>query len=74
MLTPLDVLQKRTNNHSLKAHTVRYLRDQTRSFDYTRTVLKTLHSQTEDEVKRLGENKALEAILGKLGVPEEPKE
>ena len=67
-------MQKRTNNHSLKVHTVRYLRDHTKSFDYTRTVLKTLHTQTEDEVKRLGGNKALEGILAKLGVPEETKE
>jgi geranylgeranyl diphosphate synthase type 3 len=66
---PLDVLQKRTTNHALKAHTVEYLRSHTKSFDYTRTVMKEIYGQTEAEVQRLGGNKMLEAILHKLGVP-----
>lgn len=69
-----DVLQKRTTNHALKAHTVAYLRNHTKSFEYTRKVLKDIYGQTEDEVKRLGGNKMLEAILHKLGVPEAEEE
>lgn len=66
----LHVLQKRTTNNALKAHTVNYLKMQTKSFEYTRKVLHQIYSQTEDEVKRLGGNKLLEKILEKLGVPE----
>lgn len=65
------MLQKRTSNHALKMHTVKYLRHHTKSFDYTRGVMKTLYAQTGDEVRRLGGNKALEAILDRLGVPED---
>jgi geranylgeranyl diphosphate synthase type 3 len=64
------VLQKRTTNNALKAHTVNYLKTQTKSFEYTRKVLHEIYAQTEDEVKRLGGNKLLEKILEKLGVPE----
>ena len=67
----IDVLQKRTTLSSLKAHTVSYLRYQTRSFDYTRHVLTQLLSQIESEVADLGGNIALEGILGALGVPED---
>ena len=64
-----DVLQKRTHSHSLKSHTVDYLRHHTHSFAYTRAVLKTLYTQTAEEVRRLGGNKGLERILGKYAVP-----
>lgn len=65
-----DVLQKRTTNNALKAHTVNYLRTQTKSFEYTRKVLLQIYTQAEEEVNRLGGNKLLEKILEKLGVPE----
>ena len=67
------MLQKRTTNHALKAHTVNYLRHHTKSFDYTRNVMREIFGQTEAEVRRLGGNRMLEAILDKLGVPEEPE-
>jgi hypothetical protein len=35
--------------------------------------MRELYGQTEAEVKRLGGNRMLEAILVKLGVPEEPE-
>lgn len=68
-LTP-DVLQKRTTSHSLKTHTVEYLKTQTKSFEYTRGVLETILAQLNDEVTALGGNTALEAIIQKLALPE----
>jgi geranylgeranyl diphosphate synthase type 3 len=64
-------LQKRTPSSSLKSHTVDYLRHQTHSFDYTRDVLTQLFGQIEEELASLGGNKALEAIMEALGVPED---
>jgi geranylgeranyl diphosphate synthase type 3 len=68
------VLQKRTTSTSLKRHTVEHLANVTGSFAYTRGVLRELERQVRDEVARLGGNRMLEAILGKLGVPEAPPE
>lgn len=69
--TTLDVLQKKTQSMSLKSHTVEYLRNHTKSFVYTRSVLLNLHSQVEAEISRLGGNKGLSKILEVLNVPEE---
>jgi geranylgeranyl diphosphate synthase type 3 len=64
-------LQKRTTSLSLKLHTVNHLKNHTKSFTYTRSVLQTIYAQIEEEVKSLGGNELLEKILGMLGVPEE---
>jgi geranylgeranyl diphosphate synthase type 3 len=44
------------------------MRDRTKSFDYTRGVLHELESQVRDEIKRLGGNKPLEAIVDALSL------
>lgn len=64
------MLQKKTTSHSLKAHTVDYLRDHTKSFEYTRRVLAQLLDQLREELASLGGNKALEAIIARLELPE----
>lgn len=64
-------MQKRTTSQSLKKHTVDYLAHSTNSFAYTREVLADLYKQTVEEVKRLGGNRMLEAILAKLDLPKE---
>lgn len=46
----------------------------TRSFDYTRGVLRTLTQQARDEVRRLGGNRAVEVILDRLEVGEKEGE
>ena len=43
---------------------------QTNTFDYTRKVLATLTQQARNEIKRLGGNSGVEAILEKLVVKE----
>lgn len=50
------------------------MQTKTRSFAYTRDVLRTLTKQAFDEVARLGGNKGVEAILKKLVVEDPPEE
>ena len=52
----------------LKHLTISYLKEVTRSFEYTLSVLKSLEAQARDEVTRLEGNPKLEAILDKLAV------
>jgi len=51
-------------------HTIHYLKNHTKSFDYTLSVLKNLEGQTRAEIARLGGNKGLEAIMDMLHVDE----
>ncbi|KAL5504497.1 hypothetical protein ACEPAH_7158 [Sanghuangporus vaninii] len=64
----LNVLQKRPTTPTLKRYTIDYLKNQTKSFDYTLSVLESLESQIRDEIKRLGGNKGLEKIIDTLSV------
>ncbi|KAF9816784.1 hypothetical protein IEO21_03864 [Rhodonia placenta] len=65
----LNVLQKRPTTPTLKVHTVAYLRDHTKSFDYTISILRSLETQIRNEIARLGGNKGLEQIMDALHVP-----
>lgn len=65
----LDVLQKRPTTPTLKTYTIAYLRDQTKSFEYTLSVMATLEQQIHDEIARLGGNAKLEKIMQMLHVP-----
>lgn len=65
---PADVLQKRPTTPTLKTYTISYLRDQTKSFDYTLSVMAHLEKQINDEISRLGGNKGLERIMSALHV------
>ncbi|KAJ8586448.1 terpenoid synthase [Rhizopogon salebrosus TDB-379] len=64
----MNVLQKRPKTPTLKHHAINYLRDTTKSFDYTLAVLKKLETQARAELERLGGNPMLSAILDKLHV------
>jgi geranylgeranyl diphosphate synthase type 3 len=64
------VLQKRPTTPTLKNHTINYLKNQTKSFAYTLSVLANLEEQTRREIERLGGNKGLEAIMDLLHVDE----
>jgi hypothetical protein len=50
------------------------MQTKTRSFAYTRDVLRSLTKQAFEEVARLGGNKGVEAILKKLVVEDPPEE
>ncbi|KAI0060577.1 terpenoid synthase [Artomyces pyxidatus] len=64
----LNVLQKRPGTPTLKHHAIAYLKDRTKSFDYTLEVLEKLEKQTNDEIARLGGNPILEGIMKTLHV------
>jgi len=66
----LNVLQKRPTTPTLKIHTINYLKNNTKSFEYTLSVLTNLEAQTRAEIARLGGNKGLEAIMDFLHVSE----
>ncbi len=68
MFSPEDVLQNRPATPTLKKHTINYLRDRTKSFDYTLGVMYDLEAQVEAEIARLGGNVKLEKILQALHV------
>lgn len=64
----INVLQKRPKTPTLKHHAIEYLRNATKSFDYTLAVLKKLEQQAREELERLGGNPILSALLDKLHV------
>ncbi|KAJ7510838.1 isoprenoid synthase domain-containing protein [Mycena galericulata] len=64
----LNVLQKRPSTPTLKNHAIQYMKTQTKSFEYTLNVLERLEKQARAEVKRLGGNPGLDAILDVLHV------
>jgi geranylgeranyl diphosphate synthase type 3 len=44
------------------------MRDSTKTFEYTRSVLETLESQALSEIERLGSNEKLEKVLLSLSL------
>jgi len=66
----MNVLQKRPTTPTLKIHTIDYLKNETKSFAYTQSVLTNLEAQTRNEIAKLGGNKGLEAIIDLLHVNE----
>ncbi|KAI0366694.1 terpenoid synthase [Pilatotrama ljubarskyi] len=64
----LNVLQKRPTTPTLKTHIISYMRDHTKSFDYTIDVMDDLEVQIRGEIARLGGNPRLEKIMDALHV------
>lgn len=64
----MNVLQKRPKTPTLKHHAIEYLKNTTKSFDYTLAVLNKLEQQARRELERLGGNPMLSALLDKLHV------
>ncbi|KAF9222464.1 terpenoid synthase [Gyrodon lividus] len=62
----MDILKQRPKTPTLKLRAISYLRDTTRSFDYTLSVMRSLENQIRQEVTRLGGNPILEALLDKV--------
>jgi len=52
----------------LKHHAISYLRDHSKSFEYTREVLKVLERRVLDEIERLGGNPMLINVLQTLQI------
>ncbi|TRM60643.1 isoprenoid synthase domain-containing protein [Schizophyllum amplum] len=64
----LNVLQKRPATPTLKIHTISYLKERTKSFEYTIGVLDALERQMRAEIERLGGNPSLMKIVDLLAV------
>ena len=66
------MLKQRPTDDAMKHYAVDYMRTQTRSFAYTRTVLAQLQTQARAEIERLRGNPALVVILDLLVVQQQP--
>lgn len=64
----LNVLQKRPSTPTLKYHAIDYLRDHSKSFEYTHDVLTILEKRVLDEIERLGGNPMLQDVLQALHI------
>ncbi|EPS45259.1 hypothetical protein H072_767 [Dactylellina haptotyla CBS 200.50] len=64
----INILKQQTQDNGVKEYAVAYMRDETKSFAYTETVLRDLHEQAANLLSAYGDNSALTAILGKLAI------
>ena len=65
----LHILRKRTEDTAIKDYAVTYMRDVTKSFEYTKTVLQGLHNQLKKMVKDIRSfNETIQGILTKLAI------
>lgn len=63
----INILRSRTEDNAVKAHAVIYMKQVTKSFDYTKDFVRRLHDQALSLMDALGpRSSALEAILNKL--------
>ncbi|CAD6573480.1 MAG: geranylgeranyl pyrophosphate synthetase [Alectoria sarmentosa] len=65
----LNILKMRTTDPSLKSHALWYMRMQTKSLNYTKSMLRDLHQQAQMAVGRIdGSNDMIQGLLGKLSL------
>ena len=65
----LNILKAKVEDNIIKEHAVAYMRDVTRTFEYTQAILSNLHSQATCTMKDFGiPNGAMQDILDKLAV------
>ena len=65
------MLQKRPTTPTLKKHVIGYLAKSTNSFEYTLSVMEKFRHKVISEIKRLGGNPDMDAIVELLskGIP-----
>ncbi|KAJ7621511.1 terpenoid synthase [Mycena polygramma] len=59
----LNVLQKRPTSPTLKTHAIAYLKSETKSFEYTLSVLNQFHKEILAELERLGGSDKLKVLM-----------
>ncbi|KAJ3807380.1 terpenoid synthase [Lentinula aff. lateritia] len=64
----LDIIKERPKSPTLKRQALSYMEKETKSFEYTLAVLRTLQARIDEEMKMLGGNFKLEKLLDKLRV------
>ncbi|KAF3276631.1 geranylgeranyl pyrophosphate synthetase [Orbilia oligospora] len=67
-LQMINILKQQTQDDGVKHYAVAYMKDQTKSFEYTASVLKDLQEQATGLLDSFGDNVALRAILENLKV------
>ncbi|KAF8832805.1 hypothetical protein HHX47_DHR1001533 [Lentinula edodes] len=63
-----DIIKQRPKSPTLKRQALSYMEKETKSFEYTLAVLRTLQTRIDEEMKTLGGNFKLEKLLDKLRV------
>lgn len=64
----INILKQRSDQPDVKLYAVKYMDEQTHSFEYTRKVLANLDQKASDMIEELGGNKLLSAFLEKMAV------
>lgn len=64
----MNVLQKRPTTPTLKRHVITYLKERTKSFDYSLQVLDVLERRIREEIQRLGGNEGLGGLMDYLSI------
>ena len=65
----LNILKSKVEDATIKEHAVRYMQDVTRTFDYTKERLSSLHADARCAMEDLRiPNKAMQVILDRLVV------
>lgn len=67
-MADLDILKQHPTSEDIKLYCIQYMRDETRSFEYTRAVLRELDTGARKEIERLNGNTGLIAILDRLRI------
>lgn len=63
----MDILALKTEDNALKDFVVGYMRDVTKTFEYTEGVLRKLNGEARAEMRKFGaENPLLSGLLDKL--------
>ncbi|KAF8456077.1 isoprenoid synthase domain-containing protein, partial [Kalaharituber pfeilii] len=64
----INILKQQTKDEDVKLYAVKYMQEQTHTFEYTKKVVEKFGRDAMDMVKELGGNPQLEAILQKMFV------
>lgn len=62
----VDIIRERPKTPTLKKKAIGYMKDRSKSFEYTLEVLRTMQKLADAEVQRLGGNPRLEKLLDML--------
>lgn len=65
----INILRSKVEDDIIKEHAVAYMRDVTRTFDYTKAMLSSIHNEAKRAMEHLGiPNEAMQHILDSLAV------
>lgn len=62
----MNIIKQKSTDYDVKMYAVTYMKEKTKSFEYTREKLRYLEGLTDKMLEGLGENEGIREILGKL--------